>query len=1065
MTNQSDGLQQIIDAHFTNNIKWDPEIVEIIFTKELLPFDFASHKLQQLEVAEYFEKYLWPHFDSTASVNHIISTCLMLNEKFHQNAVNWDKLLDSERFSNLFQRVIRLLVDDDVSLSCQIPAITFLIYCLQSFDIAPVQTECLKLFTIGIWSNLAYESRREQMFTDYPFLRKLWNSSNKKLAAANESAKEQLLYERNWLCLLLNSFVSQLYKIPAEGEVDNHLIKYNELILEYLIALETQFSTRRFVNTLLDDHQIVILCQMAPFNQQKIKDIELLKSLVDTLALYAKLEVNDHTGAALSDIEALEAHRQQLVKLQHIAFRQFREHLKELPLTNLASIETRENLVWHFKPLSEQILVQLCKCLEIRFEPINQSIGVDLKEYLINALVIKYEKPQKLAEQINKQPLYPDENVIFDSAMTQENPYDRPLPFARLNLQFLTMNDYLYRNYILLQQESTYKIRKNIVDVVRRLSPQVSINLGKYARNIRNEWDSLRKHDTLFLITIEAKEKEPGAVDMDEDFREQYGIKYIRGCEIVDFIGVDGRPIDEVSRPRPEDRKDKVKAGQRTIRVELDTDQYKSKQHGEDVYTTFNVLMRRNPQENNFKHILQTIRELSQTDTDIPSWLQPVILGYGDPSSTHYSNFKVRIEEFDMRDTFVDREHLLESFPNKTLQFVDNSMSSEEAFYRFKLLNDPMEEDSVVTKKSKKTKRTEKVVKSETFEVKPYNLTSDNPYNHGNRKRNTIRYTPKQVEAIYSGMNRGLTMVVGSSEAAKVDAIVQTISNLYHNNPQQRTLIVASNNDLLSRILDKVMNMGIDSQYILRIGHGDQELNPEYNFSKYSCVPPMLERRMSLLHEVDRLSQSLNIPGEHGSTCETAIYFYKAHILPLWESFTKALDSISDVQNLQKVFPFTQFFTDTPESVFDEKMNLEEAVESAMSCKQYLDNLFDQLKRIRPSEFLKSNYDRANYVLTKEAKVVGLTAVHSALKRPELIKLGFKYDNVFVIDADQVLEIENYITLLLQENESNLERIVLMGEDKQISVVDDTVFNKYGNLSQSMFRRFIRLGVPVIRLD
>lgn len=94
------------------------------------------------------------------------------------------------------------------------------------------------------------------------------------------------------------------------------MIKYNELILEFLIALETQFSTRRFVNTLLDDHQIVILCRMAPFNQQKTKDIELLKSLVDTLALYAKLEVNDHTGAALSNIEALEAHRQQLVKLQ-----------------------------------------------------------------------------------------------------------------------------------------------------------------------------------------------------------------------------------------------------------------------------------------------------------------------------------------------------------------------------------------------------------------------------------------------------------------------------------------------------------------------------------------------------------------------------------------------------------------------------------------------------------------------------------------------------------------------------------------------------------------------------
>ena len=42
------------------------------------------------------------------------------------------------------------------------------------------------------------------------------------------------------------------------------------------------------------------------------------------------------------------------------------------------------------------------------------------------------------------------------------------------------------------------------------------------------------------MITIEAKEKEPGAVDMDEDVRERYGIKYVRGCEIVDFIGVDG---------------------------------------------------------------------------------------------------------------------------------------------------------------------------------------------------------------------------------------------------------------------------------------------------------------------------------------------------------------------------------------------------------------------------------------------------------------------------------------------------------------------------------------------
>lgn len=59
----------------------------------------------------------------------------------------------------------------------------------------------------------------------------------------------------------------------------------------------------------------------------------------------------------------------------------------------------------------------------------------------------------------------------------------------------------------------------------------------------------------------------------------------------------------------------------------------------QDVYETFNVLMRRKPKENNFKAVLETIRELMNTDCVVPDWLHDIILGYGDPGAAHYSEY------------------------------------------------------------------------------------------------------------------------------------------------------------------------------------------------------------------------------------------------------------------------------------------------------------------------------------------------------------------------------------------------------------------------------------------
>lgn len=108
-----------------------------------------------------------------------------------------------------------------------------------------------------------------------------------------------------------------------------------------------------------------------------------------------------------------------------------------------------------------------------------------------------------------------------------------------------------------------------------RVRADVGFSIGKFNATICKEWDGLRKHDVMFLLTIQAIEKSSEKLQDDENFKEHYGIKYIRGCEIVDIIGQDGRAIDEHSRYTQGEQANNFKGNERTIRLELDPNQYK----------------------------------------------------------------------------------------------------------------------------------------------------------------------------------------------------------------------------------------------------------------------------------------------------------------------------------------------------------------------------------------------------------------------------------------------------------------------------------------------------------
>ena len=57
---------------------------------------------------------------------------------------------------------------------------------------------------------------------------------------------------------------------------------------------------------------------------------------------------------------------------------------------------------------------------------------------------------------------------------------------------------------------------------------------------------------------------------------------------------------------------------------------------------------------------------------------------------------------------------------------------------------------------------------------------------------------------------------------------VQIISNLYHNFPEQRTVIVTHSNQALNQLFEKIMALDIDERHLLRLGHGEEVHNKKF---------------------------------------------------------------------------------------------------------------------------------------------------------------------------------------------------------------------------------------------
>lgn len=618
--------------------------------------------------------------------------------------------------------------------------------------------------------------------------------------------------------------------------------------------------------------------------------------------------------------------------------------------------------------------------------------------------------------------------------------------------------------------------------------------MSRLAENLRREWETLRPDDVVYLLGVQPRDNPHRRINGNSErvSMNESGLRLLRTAEIVQLLDENGRMVREPPIGQVNGHSGRSRLSRLIVR--LDAAAYKSdnlnKVRGDpDVYDSINLIVRRKSRENNFKKVLETMQSLTLADVAIPAWLQEVFLGYGDPAGASYTRVDSQIKVIDFRDTFLDWEHLVESLSGKVSivdKIVDKSESSLLTFGKTIIPDNTVNGDikppfvleacstmpTPPPRPSKKRRRAnvETQPAAESIKVSTYRPPNNGPYPTDVPKLNKIRFTPVQIEAIISGTRPGLTVIVGPPGTGKTDVVTQIINNIYHNFPAQRTLLITHSNQALNQLFQKIINLDIDQRHLLRLGHGEEDLETNANYGKYGRVESFLDNRARYLYEVDRLAVNFGAPGAHGNSCETAGYFNSVYVVPAWSKFWDVANDIgSSATDIVSAFPFQKYFSNAPQPLFPPDVSRDALLDIAKGCECHIRKIFTELGDILPFEILRNPRDKTNYLMIKEARIIAMTSTHAAMRRQEISDLGFHYDNVIMEEAAQITEIENFIPLALQKPRSGvspLQRIVLCGDHFQNSpIIQNLAFRQFANLEQSLFLRLVRLGVPTVNLD
>lgn len=173
-------------------------------------------------------------------------------------------------------------------------------------------------------------------------------------------------------------------------------------------------------------------------------------------------------------------------------------------------MDNPKSLVHHFEKVDEDIILKVCKIVGARTTTLLGSSKMKKNE-LIQSLVERLSVGRNVGSQIqeiNKEPLYPDQDLIFNESLIPNNytyATHRCFPVPKLNIQFLTLHDYLLRNFVLYKLEASYGIRNDLMDVLTRLNPKFNPDgTNTLEKTVFTGWsrNATPLHQVCFIVSL-----------------------------------------------------------------------------------------------------------------------------------------------------------------------------------------------------------------------------------------------------------------------------------------------------------------------------------------------------------------------------------------------------------------------------------------------------------------------------------------------------------------------------------------------------------------------------------
>jgi len=1020
MRNFEESFQEIVQS--VHSKKAAPKKLNQKLIDGVLSLVLQSDNNQDLQILdEFFDNYLWLLFTDNSTDSHVVLIAAALQAKLASgNVLSID---DTEKLHCYLVRLIRIFGKEDTSYrmkSLCAKAITTLVLCLENPAVRKATSPFVSILTWGKLPNLT------QLLKNY----ELEDHYNKQLTKLENLAQkerfEQLLLV-NWIPSLIIDVVSNI--TTGEPDFINYVTDVNVLLTRLL----GQLPTRRFMRTVILQSHFVPIARSIDVSHS-------YNSSLDLLELYLKFPINEFTGDILNPESLIKMNSDNYLKFQAVLFNMFKDRLEDLAFATHESLKDQQETADSLSQLDDTELESLAASFGFTLELVDH-------QYKIKALLFQLEAFQSCSQLLSSVNSLSETSLVskFDVSTSS-------LP--SLKGQYLSISDFLCRNYLLLRNDSFSAIAQHVIRTVGRFEYKkdksknklsgtskhaVKIHPTKFSahtpRSIKSadtvevigdikidlinsspvavqEWNALDKRDVLLLLTVDSRQPKSS-----QEF-EKLGISTLRAAVIQDKGNNTTDASNKVSKTF-------------NLKVLLDAKAFVNNNDTLEDYEKFNLVVKLPSHLSKYYTKLDKISEIvNSTEDNVVEWLYESFLGFGDANSGTFRNVEQSIESLTL------------SIPGQTSDSI--KCSFPEVSIKDKEYQEP---DTKRRKTISKNTRTFEKATSLIFEVNGKQIRFQNI----NESSSTMKLNSEQVRAVTASLFEGLVVVNGASGTGKKSVVAQIINGWLKNFEGERTLIVCKSAAHLKYVF----------QILSEIGIADEELfNVSDKGSQTDKATAITKKLLSCLNQVDKLATCLGIEGAYGDNVENARYFYKYYIEAPFLKYIKTVKEKWSVDAVREDYPFCKIigFKEYDGVLVDDCFaNIREHYNSIVK-------LFTDIEALASFESLQSTKDKIEHLFSIQAKIIGVTIDEFVDSAKDFKKAGIHFQNMIISEASQLTQLEALFPVLLQN--SSTKRIVLLGDSETyMPTTNSPKLGSYTHLITSLITRFQNSGTEVITFN